>query len=197
MNWRNAAAMFVVLVVPILLILLFKTGTTKIGKLPVFGPREYVDGDSVDYKVPLEQLCPIDEDIAGKHVLLYLSESRSDMLASEAVKNLEQLERRFHEVDDVIILSVSNEEFAAAHEDRWIQRNTQSDLVSFVTEHLIFDFTESEHPIEDHLAFLLDKDHRIRGYFFAAHDKLDRDLLGELVVLRTEYGFKGQSETIQ
>ena len=197
MNWRNAGALFVVLIVPILLILLFKTGTTKIGKLPVYGPKQYVNGDSFDYRVPLHELCSIGTELKGKHVLLYFSESRSDLLAPEAAGNLELVERRFHEVDDVVILSISNESFATTRNDRWLQCTTNADLLAYVSEHLMFDFTESEQPIDDHMAFLLDKDHRLRGYFFAPHDKLDRDLLGELVVLRTEYGFKGQSETVQ
>lgn len=197
MNWRNAGVLFVVLIVPILLILLFKTGTTKITRLPVFGPKEFVDGDSVDHRVPLDLLIGDDAQLTGKHILLYFSEGMDDILIGEATDNLQRVAKRFKEVDDVVILSIGDSLSDTDHPDTWLQRKARIDAKQFVRKHLLLDFEESDAPIADHLAFLLDKDLRIRGYYFAAHDKFDRDLLGELVVLRTEYGFKGQSETIQ
>mgnify|MGYP000395076955 CR=1 FL=1 len=197
MNWRNTGILILVLLVPILLILVFKTGTTNLVNLPVYGDKVFVvDSDSVDYTIDLNKLIDnLPEQIANKHFLLYLGEDKTGTLQQEAIENLTLVSRRLenavnhprHPVDDIVILSISENGFKKARNSVWLQVKSKKNLSDFVSNQLGFAFEKSENPIEDQMVFLVDKDRRVRSLYFAGHGKFDRDLFGELVVLKNEY----------
>ncbi|MBI1183957.1 hypothetical protein GC194_06780 [bacterium] len=196
MNWRNAGILFLVLIVPVLLILLFKTGTTKLERLPVFGERQFENGDSVDYSINLDEICAIPDSVRGSHFLLYFSENEDNILRHDALENLQLIANRLvnaqvhpkNPVKDVYILSVSNKAFEETRPRTWLQLSAKESVETFVKDRLDNGFAKSDKPIEDHLSYLVDKDGRIRSVYFTAHGKFDRDILGELVVLQNEYG---------
>lgn len=196
MNWRNAGMVSVVLFVPIILVLLFKTGTTRLKELPVYGGKIWVNNDSADYSINLQDLVLLPESLQDRHIILYLSEDLDGELASNAQTNLlafanRLLEARNHPVDqltDLAVVSVSQSPFNTDRPDTWHQLRTRVDIDSFVKTALQNSFEFSEDPVKDHVAFLIDKDGRIRSQYFTGHGKFDRNIQGELVVLRTEYG---------
>lgn len=198
MNWRNAGMVSVVLFVPLILILLFRTGTTRLKELPVYGGKEWVNNDSVDYRVDINELVTLPEALQGRHIILYLSEHLTGDLAESAQANLEDLSNRFlaakqhpkDQLTDLAIVSVSQSPLELERPETWHQLQTDKDIQSFVQNALKNAFDFSEQPIEDHVTFLIDKDGRIRSLFFTGHGKFDRDIQGELVVLRTEYAGK-------
>ena len=198
MNWRNAGILIIVLVVPIALILVFKTGTTQLVNLPVYGEKSYVNGDSVDYSINLLDVVSNPERVKGKHVLLYLSEGIENGIWEDAQVNLKNLAERLekaknhprNKVDDVIILSVSNTELKSDSFSIWFKEKTNIPLDNFIKNELKGSFEFSESPLEDHVSYLIDKDGRVRSMYYTAHGKFDRNILGELVVLQSEYGSK-------
>jgi len=197
MNWRNAGILALVLFVPIILILLFRTGTTRLKVLPMLGDKVYVNGDSLDYTVDFGKLIQLPDSFEGKHILLYLSEEEGGILSEKAHEHILELANRLlkarkhptDQVRDIAIISVSGGPFSHERPYTWHQFTTQSDVNAFVNSELKggFGLAESS-PVKDHMIFLIDKDGRPRGGYFAAHGKFDRDIMGEMVVLRTEYG---------
>lgn len=198
MNWRNAGILIVVLVVPIALILVFKTGTTQLVNLPVYGEKSFIKGDSIDFSVDFSRLITNPEIVQDKHVLLYFSEGLKNGIWEDAQENLMNLAERLEKakvhprnrVDDVVILSVSNQKLEKDSFTVWLREKTKKPIETFIDNNLNGSFDFSENPIEDHVSYLLDKDGRIRSMYYTAHGKFDRNILGELVVLRTEYGSK-------
>jgi len=196
MNWRNAGMVSVVLFVPVILVLLFKTGTTRLKELPVLGGKVWVENDSADYSINLLDLVELPESLHHRHIILYLSESLDGELANNAQVNLlafanRLLEAKDHPVDqltDLAVVSVSQSPFTTERPETWHQLQTTVDIDSFVKSALHNSFDFSDDPVKDHVAFLIDKDGRIRSQYFAGHGKFDRNIQGELVVLRTEYG---------
>lgn len=196
MNWRNTGILFLVLLVPVILILIFKTGTTNLVNLPVFGDKVLVNGDSADYTVDLSKLFDSYNQYNDYHLLLYFGENESGSLNQEAIENLSLISRRLESakshpknpVNDVLLLSVSNDSFEQERNTIWKQITTDKSISEFIKTQLSNGFGQSENPIKDQMAFLLDKDRRVRALYFTAHGKFDRELFGELVVLKNEYG---------
>ncbi len=196
MNWKDAGILFVVLVVPIILILVFKTGTTKLVNLPIYGEKVFVDGDSLDYKIELSQLVTLEKKLKGKHILLYLSENVKNSLYNDAKENIDKIALRLENaknhpinpVSDIVFLSVIESEPEADTLETFFKRKSLMSIPKFIEEQLQNSFGFSNAPLNDHVIFLIDKDMRVRSMYFSAHGKFDRNILGELVVLQTEYG---------
>lgn len=196
MNWRNTGILVLVLLVPIVLILIFKTGTTNLVNLPVYGEKVYKNGDSVDFIVDLSKLLESQADYKDYHLLLYFGENETGSLNEEAIENLSLISSRLemakthpkNPVTDILFLSVSDKEFSANRNSIWKQITTKKNIETFVSSELFNGFGQSENPIKDQMAFLIDKDRRVRALYFTAHGKFDRELFGELVVLKNEYG---------
>lgn len=185
MNWRNAGILVLVLVVPVLLILVFRTGTTRLTHLPIYGSTEYVGSDSVNYQVDFSALT--DKDLPQKHLLLYFSDGVRNLISPKAEEHLNKVSERLKEVNDIAFVYFGENQVPSESTDEIFRVKTNVDLGAFVKNQLILDFQKSPEPIKDHLVVLVDKDRRVRGYYFAAHDRFDRKVLGELVVLRDEY----------
>lgn len=198
MNWRNAGMVSVVLFVPIILILLFRTGTTRLIDLPIYGGKVWVSNDSVDYSIDINDLVLLPESLQDRHIVLYLSEGLDGDLAQNAQDNLEDFSKKLlaakdHPKDqlaDLALVSVSEQPFEHQRPETWHQLKAKANIDSFVRAALHNSFDFSEKPIEDHVTFLIDKDGRIRSFYFTGHGKFDRELQGELVVLRTKYAGK-------
>jgi len=195
MNWRNAGILFLVLIVPVLLILLFKTGSTRLLNLPVFGEKQWNGTDSTDYKIDLKDLIAIPESLQGSHFLLYFSENEEGILQHDAIENLDKIALRLEQakvhprnpVTDFHILSLSNSTFKFERPSTWLKYVTAVDINEYVKTKLGNGFGLSDNPIKDHLSYLVDKDGRIRAVYFTAHGKFDKEILGEIAVLQNEY----------
>ncbi|MGB0430075.1 MAG: hypothetical protein ACPGLV_06340 [Bacteroidia bacterium] len=184
------------LVVPIALILIFKTGTTQLVKLPVYGDKVFVNGDSVDYSINLNKIIDDNPILHDKHILLYFSENVKNSLRDDAKENISIIAQRVHNaidhprnpVKDVVFVSIVDSILENDTLKSYIRTKAKSDIDSYVADELKNSFGFSETPVKDHVLFLIDKDKRVRSMYFSSHGKFDRNILGELVVLRTEYG---------
>ncbi|MFY0672565.1 MAG: hypothetical protein JXQ87_04145 [Bacteroidia bacterium] len=196
MNWRNAGILIIVLVVPLALILVFKTGTTQLVNLPVYGEKSLVNGDSVDFAIDFQTILSNPEVVENKHVLLYLSEGLENSIWDDAHSNLTALAVRLEKakvhprnmVDDVVILSLSDIDLKSDTFSVWLKEKAELKMEDLIESKLQNSFSFCENPLKDHVSYLIDKDGRIRSIYYTAHGKFDRNILGELVVLRAEYG---------
>ena len=104
-NWRNVGTLFIVLIAPVLLILLVKTGTTILKELPYLGGKVWNQSDSIFYKPNLDVLN-LPSHLQGNHLIIYFNDGSIKSLMEDASENLDRISRRLIEVNDVKLIEI-------------------------------------------------------------------------------------------
>ena len=191
MNWRNIGLAAVILLLPVVLILLFRTGTTKINDLEIFGPYEIIGQDTNFHQLSLAS-TGIEFPDSNKHILLHINgreDERITELAEENIAKLLASETALQTTDFKIytlplsVIKTSNSKYRAVMPPFNGDRQNLSDR-------LLFGEWKEVDLGRDNLAILIDKDGRIRGYFYLGNGRFHKEFLGKLNVLRHEYSRK-------
>ncbi|MCB0737309.1 MAG: hypothetical protein KDC92_07340 [Bacteroidetes bacterium] len=185
MNFKNIGILGAILLLPVAIFLVLKSGQTIVTDLPYFGEPTVEGTDTQQYKAPLSGL--FEDKWPDKHLILHFVPDSPTVLSEHAVGNLKNIQERLPEVDNIILLTVfSNgiEKHNIPFNDHWqkTQLKTPNNLKDGWLD-VFPGYEKSKEYDQDQVLVLLDKDRQVRGFYQAANDRLPKDLLGELRVL--------------
>lgn len=188
MNKKNVGILLAILVLPFSIALVLKLGKTEVLPLPYYGPEQISGNDTLPYKVDISRLFGEDK-WPNEHLLLHFVPLEETELYKHAIGNLKKIEERLGEVDNITMVSALNQD---ARKDvpvteHWITSDAVSNELNWIEKDLLPGFEKSTNYADDQVLVLVDKERHVRGFYFAGSDKLSKDLLGELVVLRINY----------
>lgn len=191
MRYRNIAILLIILLLPIVIFMVLKTGKTVVSELDYFGPSKRVEDDTLRYRVPMHKLVDTSQ-YTGQHLILHFIPHDSSALFTHAVANVHGIAQRLPEVENIKLISFTDPssvtDTALQYNAFWHEIPLPSIDQTFIAKALLPGFEKSDQYATDQVLILVDKNFFIRGFYFAGNDKLDKELLGELRVLRLSYG---------
>ena len=185
MSFKNIGILGAILLLPVVIFLVLKSGQTIVTDLPYFGEPKIVGTDTQQFKAPVSDI--IEDQWPDKHLVLHFVPDSPTVLTEHAIGNLKKIHERLPEVDNMILLTVYGnnvEQHKIPFDKHWQKvqlkspNNIKESWLSFFPG-----YEKSKHYDDDQVLVLLDKERHVRGFYQAGNDRLPKNLLGELRVL--------------
>ena len=196
MNWRNIILAAVILLGPVILILLFRTGTTEINQLEVLGPYEIKGTDTVHHTVDYPSIGltigekPFEQ--SKQHILLHIDGGEDPRISELAEENIAKLigSEEALKTNDFKIYTLSLSPTLIPDSDYRGLLDLYTGTKENLSKHLLFGEWKDVDLGMDNIGILIDKDGRIRAYYYVGNGRFHKEFLGNLNVLRHEYSHK-------